>query len=117
VEDDVDIRSTMIELLQDTGYHVTEVADGQAALDVLAQDRNFDLIVLDLMMPVMDGFEFRNRQIADSKISQIPVVVMSADGHVTQKMARTAVSEYVRKPLDIEPFLEAVSRNLRRDPA
>lgn len=113
VEDDHDIRATLIELLEDSGYHVTGATNGQTGLDILGQDPAFDLILLDLMMPVLDGFGFRSRQAADPSTSGIPVIIMSADGHVSEKMKRANVTDYVRKPLDMGPFLETIARTLQ----
>jgi CheY-like chemotaxis protein len=112
VEDDPDIRMSMIELLEDAGYGVSGAVNGAAALGILKLDSGFDLIILDLMMPVMDGFEFRSRQKADVQISGIPVIVMSADGHVSEKMKRASVEDYVKKPVDISSFLETIARKL-----
>jgi CheY-like chemotaxis protein len=113
VEDDSDIRSAMTELLEDASYQVAAADNGQAALGCLEKDTNFDLILLDLMMPIMDGFEFRARQLADPRTSGIPVMIMSADGHVPEKMKRAAVSEYAKKPIDMMPFLDSVARILQ----
>jgi len=112
VEDDNDIRLAMTELLLDTGYEVIGAAHGLEALDILAGDSRFDLILLDLTMPFMDGIEFRNRQLKDERISEIPVIVMSADGQVNEEMKRSGVSAYVKKPMDLTSFLAIVGRFL-----
>ena len=68
----------MAQLLSLEGFQTAAVANGQEALDYLRQENAPNLILLDLMMPVMDGWEFRRRQRADPGIADIPVVVLSA---------------------------------------
>lgn len=117
VEDDIDIRTAMSELLMDSGYEIATANHGQAALDLLDQDPHFDLILLDLMMPIMDGFDFRNRQKTHPKISKIPVIIMSADGHVSQKMQRALVTDYVKKPMDLDDLLRTIADKFRESVA
>jgi CheY-like chemotaxis protein len=63
------------------------------------------------MMPVMDGFQFREEQLRDSTIAGIPVIIMSADGHMEKKIQKTYVTGYVRKPFDLDEILQVVSRH------
>src|SRR5262245_7048564 len=79
VEDDVSIRSALAEMLGDEGFTVTTAENGRAALDQLRQGPAPDVIVLDLMMPEMDGWEFRVAQRADPLLAGIPLLAMSAD--------------------------------------
>src|SRR5690349_15696039 len=78
VEDDWDILESMSLILEDAGYKVDECEDGQEALDQLRQSPA-DVIVLDLMLPVMDGWEFVTAKKADPSVAQIPVIAISAD--------------------------------------
>src|SRR5689334_16095179 len=78
VEDDEDILDSMSEILEAEGYRVDGCANGREALDRL-QQRPADAIVLDLMMPIMDGWEFVTAKAADPSITHIPVVAISAD--------------------------------------
>lgn len=110
VEDDVYISSSIRELLEDNDYEVFSAPNGQAALNLLKKSAPPSLILLDLMMPVMDGFEFRQKQLADPTLTDIPVVIMSADGHVEEKRARTAASDYLKKPVDIFTLLRTVEK-------
>jgi signal transduction histidine kinase len=98
VEDDAAIRDTLTELLRDEGCAVTPVSHGREALTQLRRSALPDVIVLDLMMPVMDGWEFRVEQRADPVLSRIPVIAMSAD--VSAKARAIAADAYVRKPID-----------------
>lgn len=117
VEDDFDIRALLCSLFESENFAVLSAENGKAALDVLRTAKAPDLILLDLMMPVMDAVEFRKIQEADPKIASVPVLVMSADPNVDVKSLRLGVNEYVKKPLDIERLLSAVERALRRHTA
>src|SRR5437762_2793351 len=85
VEDDLDIRDALTQILEFEGYHVVSAENGQQALTQLQHGEHPGLILLDLMMPVMDGWQFRLEQQKDAKLSDIPVVIISADGRVYQK--------------------------------
>jgi CheY-like chemotaxis protein len=81
VDDDQDIRETLVELLEERGCRAVGAADGRQAIDLLAKtesDRRTCLILLDLMMPVMDGPTFRREQLKQPALADIPVVVISA---------------------------------------
>ena len=111
VEDDKDIRDSMRELLESEGYEVECGANGQEALDVLQSLKNLPkVILLDLMMPVMDGFTFRERQMLDDRISGIPIVIVTADAQVNAKKARIGASGSLKKPVNIDDILSIVSR-------
>lgn len=108
-EDDDDISESVAEVLEDAGYSVDICRNGKEALDSL-RGRPADLIVLDLMMPVMDGWEFRAIQRADRAIADIPVVVISADG--SPKAAAVHAESYVKKPFAANELVSAVERVL-----
>ncbi len=111
VEDDVAIRETIVELLQSEGYDVVGKENGQLALDYLKGLNDLpSVILLDLMMPVMDGWEFRRSQMADNKISKVPVIVITADGNARDKAHRMDAQGWVKKPIKIDDVLEAVAR-------
>ena len=79
VEDDVDIRQALMEILEDHGFTALGAADGAEALDFLTRASDLPcVILLDLMMPVMDGATFRDAQRSDPRLASIPVVVLSA---------------------------------------
>jgi CheY-like chemotaxis protein len=112
VEDDVDIRDAIVELLSED-YDVSTAKDGAVALKMLREGHAPDLILLDLMMPIMDGFTFREEQLRDPKLNGIPVIVMSADGNVIDKQARAKAIAYLKKPLDIQDFLGTLEKHLK----
>jgi CheY-like chemotaxis protein len=110
VEDDYAIRETLRELLEDEGYHVTPASNGAEALARLRADEAPQLILLDLMMPVMDGWEFRRAMEKDPKLSGIPVVLLSADNALAQKACAMHVQGYLTKPFELDQLLTTVER-------
>lgn len=109
VDDDEDLRTTVSELLTDAGYTAITAGDGKAALEALrTSDEPCCLVLLDLMMPRMDGWQFRAAQLEDPKIANIPVIVMTAGRNLDE--APVHVDEIVLKPLRFDALLEAVGR-------
>lgn len=110
VDDDYDIRSVLCEVLEQEGFAVGVATNGREALTYLEGNPAPSLILLDLMMPVMNGFEFRELQVANPRWSEIPVIVMSADGgqQNPSKQDRLKGAVFVKKPPDLQDFLEAV---------
>jgi CheY-like chemotaxis protein len=111
VDDDRDIRDSLIETLEDHGFRAAGAANGIEALDVLRTSAERpSLILLDLMMPMMDGPEFREEQLKNPSWAEIPVVVISAYSDVEAR-ARSLAVEYMRKPLAIRPLIDVVRRH------
>ena len=111
VEDDPDIRATLCEALDDHGYTAVGAGNGAEALDYLRGALEPPcLILLDLMMPVMDGQTFRNEQRADPRIAAIPVVVISAYRDV-EKYASELAAEYLPKPVRLDTLIETARRH------
>ena len=112
VEDDEAIRGLVSEVLRDDGYEVSEAANGAEALDYV-NDHRPDLIVLDLMMPVMDGWAFVERWRNHPGCKDVPIVVTSAS-HDLPKTAERLRSYGVRtclaKPFDVDGLLALVER-------
>ena len=108
VDDDVDIRSVVSELLTDEGYQVKTAVNGRDALATLASWRP-DVILLDLMMPIMDGWTFLDTRQSNRRLSRIPVIVMSASHTLNRGGERLAVSDVVAKPFEIDAVLTKVA--------
>ncbi len=108
IEDDVDVREAIAEVLVDVGFHVDTAVNGRTALQFLQHGARPDVIVLDLMMPEMDGREFRLRQLADAAIASIPVVVVTADGRALP--TDPAVGGVIKKPFAPATLLAAIER-------
>jgi len=109
VEDDELIRDSLLEVLEEHGYNTIGAGDGREALDKLAKlDKLPCLIVLDLMMPVMDGREFRRVQLEDPVLKAIPVVVISAFRDLDEIAKELAPAAHFKKPLKLRDFLNIV---------
>jgi len=108
VEDDDDIREALTQILELEGYVVREAANGREALDISAKEPIPSLILLDLMMPVMDGWQFRAEQMKDPHLSKVPVVVISADASVHEKVAAFGAATVLPKPISLDRLLRAV---------
>jgi CheY-like chemotaxis protein len=113
VEDDADLREMMAQLLTLEGFNAATVSNGREALQYLAGRKAPEVILLDLMMPVMDGWEFRRHQKADPEMSQVPVIVLSA-----LDQGRTAgldPAAFLKKPLDFDRLLQLVREYCHTD--
>lgn len=109
VEDSLDIQESLKQLFESENYTVHIASHGQEALDFLrSQSKHPNIILLDLMMPVMDGFEFRKIQYLDEELSKIPVLIMTADGQVEEKAAKMGGVGFLKKPVDIDVILNTV---------
>lgn len=107
IDDDLPTLETLELMLQVSGYQVWTSGYARDAMR-LAQQHKPDVILLDLMMPVMDGWEFRRRQVEDPAIAKVPVVVLSAlDPIRAVDLGGTA---FLKKPLDFDRLLELVRR-------
>jgi CheY-like chemotaxis protein len=108
VEDDADAREAMKSVLELHGYPVVTAADGSEALDRLRNGLKPCLILLDLMMPGMDGFEFFDQKRQDPRISAIPVVIYSGYHDAKSKAERLGAQGYFQKPVEVESLLNLV---------
>jgi CheY-like chemotaxis protein len=112
VEDDEDIRDLLSTLLTVLGFEVREANNGEIGLEMLRGDWRPDLIVLDLMMPVMNGWAFRAQQRKIDGLRDVPVIVLSARRPPYREAeASFEVAEILPKPFDLDNFLAAVSRH------
>ncbi|MCW5851984.1 MAG: response regulator [Anaerolineae bacterium] len=111
VDDDFSIRDVFREILEDEGYSVASAANGRVALDKLRRGTRPCVILLDLMMPVMDGWQFRVEQQKDPALAEIPVVVVSADTQVRQKAASLQAAGYLQKPTEMDVLLATVRQH------
>jgi CheY-like chemotaxis protein len=109
VDDDPAIRDVLTELLTDEGYAAIAAPHGADALASLEQIRPC-LILLDLMMPVMDGFAFRAVQRSDPQLAEIPVIVLSAFPASIEAAAELDAAAYLRKPVRLDRLLATVER-------
>lgn len=112
VEDDRDVRESIIEVLEDNAYQTVAASNGQEGLQAL---RNAPckpcLILLDLMMPVMDGWGFRAAQKSDQELGSIPVVVLTAHASAQQTAEDMNAAGFLKKPVRLEALLDTVQRH------
>ena len=111
VDDDQDLRESMAEVLEGAGFSVTRAGRGEEALEHLAR-KNFDLILLDLVMPGLGGLELLGR--IKDKMPRLPVIMITAFATVENAVAamRHGASDYVTKPFRIDTLLASVGRAL-----
>ncbi len=112
VDDDTDLRETLGELLVEEGYDARLFENGRAALDFLHDGGDPGLILLDLMMPVMNGWQFREAQLQDVSLREIPVDVMTASRGLDA--APITAHEILYKPIGLGELIDAVERNAAR---
>jgi CheY-like chemotaxis protein len=106
-EDDEDLREAMVETLSDAGYSVEAVANGRDAIEWLEDtDHPPKLILLDLMMPIMDGWQFLEKREKTPKVASVPVVVLSASASFESTSETVA---FMRKPIALKPLLAIVA--------
>ena len=113
VDDSDSARNAICFLLEVEGYHVVSANDGLEAIEQLKAGLRPSLILLDLAMPRMDGFEFRAWQVGDERFKQIPVVVYSGAFDVNH-VARSLGVPAFQKPIEIERMLELVATHALR---
>jgi two-component system response regulator CpxR len=106
VDDDEAIREIMAEVLRDDGYEVVCAENGAQAMAEIRKDRSPDLVLLDLMMPVLSGWEVLEQLQESDVLSRIPVVVVSA-------MNAPGAREHLSKPIDLQQLLATVGRLTR----
>lgn len=110
VEDDEDLCDVVSETLEDAGYAVSIAANGAIAMTALQAASDLPcLILLDLMMPVMDGEHFLQEMRRDPRLSAVPVVLLTADGHATTKAVTLGVHGGLGKPVELNDLLSTVS--------
>jgi CheY-like chemotaxis protein len=107
VDDDSDSRTLLEMVLATSGYAVETAANGSDAL-VSARRHRPNLILLDLAMPVMDGFAFRAEQLRDANLSGIPVICVSGRHDAVRVSRRMQVAGCIPKPFDLQVVIEQV---------
>jgi len=109
VDDDQAILDGVGEFLGEEGFEVVAAGNGAEALARLRAGFRADVILLDVMMPVMDGWDFRAAQLADPALREIPVIVISASGFARETIGtQLKAREVLAKPLELVHFLKAV---------
>ena len=102
VDDDSQVRELLRVALMGDGYHVAAVKDGREALHHLRSHADTCIIVLDLMLPVMDGMHFRTAQLRDRSLAWIPIVALSAAVDADRQARELGARRLVHKPLNLD---------------
>ena len=109
VEDDNSIRELLVEIFESEGYQVDSGANGSEGLRAL-EKRTPDVILMDVLMPVMDGFAFREEQLKKSEWGSIPVLAMSAQDHEMAKLEAYGIKHFIHKPLELDHLLSQIKQ-------
>jgi CheY-like chemotaxis protein len=111
VDDDTALRDALAEVLRENGFEVACASDGSEALDRLEDAPPPHVILLDLSMPVMDGWSFRAAQRRDPRLASIPTIVLSAlIGSSPRALENLAPAAALQKPFDLQRLIETVQR-------
>jgi len=109
VEDDADTRDSLTEVLEKDGFAVQTASNGREAFEVLhTASTKPCVILLDMMMPVMDGWEFRKAQRNDPELASIPVALLSAQPNIEAAVKSVGAAAYIRKPLSVDNLIDTL---------
>lgn len=111
VEDDLDTREMLGRFLELEGYAVETASNGRQALERLEEGARACVILLDLMMPIMDGWQFRREQVRNQDLAGIPVIVVSAAGR--ERLQQIQADGYLAKPVDLDELLHQIRQFCR----
>ena len=111
VDDEADLRESLQEYLEDQGYRVLTATNGQEALEVMSGDALPCVVILDLIMPVMNGRELHDRMQQDARLAAVPVIVSTSD-----PSRAPAGVPILRKPYDLRRLLAAVQTHCKQTP-
>ena len=115
IEDDVEIREMIMLVLRAEGYEIATAAEGAEALEKLRAGVQPCVILLDLMMPGVNGWQFHAELMADPRLAHIPVVVVSGASNVAESAKALGAAGYLAKPVSLEALIDGVTRCRLRD--
>jgi CheY-like chemotaxis protein len=110
VDDDYAVLDAIKDVLEDEGYEVSQAANGLEALKELRRKNQVCLILLDLMMPVMNGWEFRQQQLQDQELAGIPTVIITAHNRPVESAQELKVKHVIPKPVKPDLLLLTVGQ-------
>ena len=110
IEDNQTISNALGEVLTELGYQIDYAVNGKDGLDHLINREPPDLIILDFLMPVLGGCEFRQRQMQIPYLAKIPVVAISADAYIKRKCLPLRIDNFLKKPFELDDLLEVMER-------
>ncbi len=107
IEDDISIRELLEEIFEFEGYAVDASVNGSEGIKSLHTNIP-DVILMDVMMPIMDGYEFRLEQLKNPHWKSIPVIAMSAQQQKDEKLESYGITHFISKPLELDDLLDTV---------
>ena len=113
VDDDYAVLDALKDILEDEGYEVSVAANGLEALKQLSRGPRPCVILLDLMMPVMNGWEFREKQLEDDGLAAIPTIIVTAQNKPEVSASELKAATSIRKPIAPDTLLKTVERYCR----
>lgn len=114
VDDDPDILEALRFVIEGAGYEVRSADNGREALERMRNEPQPAVVILDLMMPVMNGWEFRAEQSRDPELAEVPVVVLTGDGRIAAKATTLGAQGYLKKPVALAELLATVASHAPR---
>ncbi len=114
VDDDAEIRQAIAELLEDEEYGVLLAANGKEALDLVTKGLRPDVILLDVMMPVMDGWHFLSARLKHPDLVEVPIIIISAGQEAEREARNVGVFEVAKKPLHVDDLIQRIEECRRR---
>lgn len=115
VEDDREIQQALCSVLREEGYDVSSASNGREAISQLLAGQRPGVILLDVIMPVMGGADFREAQLRDPRLKDIPVVVLTAEGAVRDIARALGAAAAFAKPFELDALLDAIEQVMPRD--
>jgi CheY-like chemotaxis protein len=114
VDDDAEIRQALVDILEDEHYTVRAAANGKEALEIVSHGPCPDVILLDVMMPVMDGWHFLSARLAHPRLVEVPIIIISAGIEAERDARKAGVVEVARKPLHVDDLIRRIEDCRRR---
>jgi CheY-like chemotaxis protein len=114
IDDDAEIRQALTEILEDENYIVRAASNGREALEILSRGECPDVILLDVMMPVMDGWHFLSARLAHPQLVEVPIIIISAGEGAEREASKVGVFEFARKPLHVDDLIDRIESCRRR---
>ena len=114
VDDDAEIRQALAELLEDEEYGVRLAANGKEALEMVSGGLRPDVILLDVMMPVMDGWHFLSARLKYPELVEVPIIIISAGQEAEREAYKVGVFEVAKKPLHVDDLIHRIEDCRRR---
>jgi CheY-like chemotaxis protein len=110
VDDDLDLRTAVGEVLEEEGYRVAQADNGETALALLRGGERPSLVLLDVMMPVLNGEQFLALQRTEPSIAEIPIVILTAAGLSEEYLGKLDADAVLEKPVPLRELLETVKK-------